>query len=171
MAGAQAPNIDSVIRPVPIPPPRSVYQSPTSNEQLPAWINRESRVLPPVPQEPPTHMSTPTAKMTVDDTVASTDLQNPADALEFLAHVAERDSSANRLPPMHGYGRPHGRSMTTSALNDINRNDDQGATGNVINYPPLTKGLLSFEMIQTLLARYDNRIRRTSSAEFCTNDT
>ena len=92
--------------------------------------------------------------MTVDDTVASTDLQNPADALEFLAHVAERDSNSNQLPPMQGYGRPHRLSMTTSALNETPRSNDQGPGGNIINFPPLNKGQLSYEMIQTLLARW-----------------
>ena len=152
----QTPSSDNVIRPVPISAPRSDYrsQTPTSNEhRLPPWIDRESRVLPPLPQEPPVHTSTPTAKMTVDDTVASTDLQNPADALEFLAHVAERDSSSNQLPPMQGYGRSQRPSLTTSALNETLRSNDQGSTGSMINYPPLTKGQLSYEMVQTLLAR------------------
>ena len=88
--------------------------------------------------------------MTVDDTVASTDLQNPADALEFLAHVAERDSGANHLPPMHGYGRSQRPSTDISAINGSSRNNSTAD----INYSPLKKGLLSFEMIQTLLARY-----------------
>ena len=152
----QTSSIDSVIRPVPIPPSRSLYQSPSRSEQrLPAWtgIDRESRILPPLPQEPPAHSSTPTAKFSVDDSVASTDLQNPADALEFLAHVAERDSSTNQLPPMHGYGRPHRLSMTTGAINGTPRSNDQGSFNGPINYPPLATGQLSFEMVQMLLAR------------------
>ena len=154
LPGAQASTLDSVIRPVPLPLPRDDYQSPSINEQrLPTW-DRDARVLPPLPQEPPVHTSTPTAKMTVDDTVASTDLQNPADALEFLAHVAERDSSTNQLPPMHGYGRPQRPSLTTNVLNDTTpRSNEQGSGSNVINYAPLTKGQLSYEMVQTLLAR------------------
>jgi hypothetical protein len=85
--------------------------------------------------------------MTVDDTVASTDLQNPADALEFLAHVAERNGS-NQLPPI----RPHRLSAAMSA-EETRRSSDQAAGSNIINYPPLTRGQLSLEMIQTLLAR------------------
>ncbi|KAK3724525.1 hypothetical protein LTR37_001149 [Vermiconidia calcicola] len=151
-----------VVRPVTIaPPPRSEYQSPTSNEQrLPAWIDRESRVLPPLPQEPATaHTSTtPTAKMTVDDRLASTDLTNPADALEFLAKVAERDSGSNQLPPMHGYGRPHRLSAAApSALNEMPRSMEPASGNNFIDYPPLVKGQLSLEMIQTLLARYEDK--------------
>ena len=152
--GSQANPLGSVIRPVPIPPPRQEHQSPTNNDQrLSQWIDRESRVLPPLPQEPPVHRSTPTAKFTVDETVASTDLQNPADALEFLAHVAERDSGPNQLPPMYAYGKSHRPPATVSGFNEFSRNVDQVAGNNVINYPPLIKGQLSLEMIQALLAR------------------
>lgn len=92
--------------------------------------------------------------MAVDDPVASTDLQNPADALEFLAHVAERDSGSNQLPPMHGYGRSQRPSMTTDALNQTPRSSERSTSNAAdIKYPPLTRGELSFEMIQTLLAR------------------
>ena len=102
------------------------------------------------------HSSTPTAKMTVDDTVASTDLQNPADALEFLAHVAERDSGSTQLPPMHGYGRPHRLSTTTGAANDSTQGR-QDPSGSIIKLAPLTKGQLSLEMIHILLARYEDK--------------
>ncbi|SMR54800.1 unnamed protein product [Zymoseptoria tritici ST99CH_1E4] len=64
------------------------------------------------------------SKMTVEDPVASTDLQNPADALEFLASVAERDSNGQangkgnagggrgRLPSMQiGIDGAYGRSL------------------------------------------------------------
>jgi hypothetical protein len=141
---------------VPIPPPRSDYQSPIANSQrLPAWIDRESRVLPPLPLEPPVHSSTPhetSSKLTVDDTVASTDLQNPADALEFLAHVAEQNSSVTQLPPM----RPHRLSAAMDPLNESNR-VVHDASGVSINYRPLTKGLISLETIHVLLARYEDK--------------
>lgn len=87
--------------------------------------------------------------MNVDDNLASTDLQNPADALEFLANVAERDNGSNQLPPMHGYGRAHGLSQPASAPNS-----DQIGT---IDYPPLAKGQLSLEMIHLLLSRYEEK--------------
>lgn len=91
--------------------------------------------------------------MTVDETVASTDLQNPADALEFLANVAERDSGSNQLPPMHSsvYGRPSSR-LNVPGL-DGSRPSNQPTPNNVIDYPPLTKGQLSLEMLQALLYR------------------
>lgn len=100
------------------------------------------------------HVSTPAAKMAVDDPLASTDLQNPADALEFLAHVAERDSgSSNQLPPMHGYGRSQRPSLTTEAINQSHRSSEQSSTDAEIRYPPLARGQLSFEMVQILLDR------------------
>ena len=150
----QSQGIDSVIRPVPLPPVRQDYQSPSHNGQaLPTWIDRDSRVLPPLPQEPPVHTSTPSAKLTVDDTVAATDLQNPADALEFLANVAERDSGSNQLAPMHGYGRSQRPSMSTSALNEASRNNETSSSTNGVHYAPLAKGQVTFEMIQVLLDR------------------
>jgi hypothetical protein len=105
--------------------------------------------------------------MSVDDTVASTDLQNPADALEFLAHVAERDSSvANQLPPMHSsvYERSPQHQMainntsstTTTATSNHPRSIYPSTTttpSNVIDYPPLAKAQLTLDMIQALLYR------------------
>ena len=92
--------------------------------------------------------------MTVDDTVASTDLQNPADALEFLANVAERDSGSTQLPPMHSsvYGWPSSCPNVPGGV-DGARPTNQPAPGHVIDYPPLTKGQLSLEMLQALLYR------------------
>lgn len=95
--------------------------------------------------------------MTVDDQVASAELQNPADALEFLAHVAERDSGVNHLPPMHSsvYSRsPH-------PMHNINNNmPREGSRApypardiTVIDFPPLTKGHLNVEMLHMLLMR------------------
>jgi hypothetical protein len=174
-ASAHQPTSGSVIHPVPIFPPRSDYQSPIANSQrLPTWIDRESRVLPPLPLEPPVHSSTPnnaSSKLTVDDTVASTDLQNPADALEFLAHVAERNSGVTQLPPM----RPHRLSGTMDPLNESTR-VTHDASGVPIKYGPLSKGLLSLEMIHVLLARYEDKYHqffplanpvRESTIPFC----
>lgn len=99
--------------------------------------------------------------MTVDDTVASTDLQNPADALEFLAHVAERDSGNNQLPPMHSsvYGREQ-LAGHSNQQHDGSRSVQPPTPSHVIDYPPLTKGQLSLEMIQALLYRYVLTLRR-----------
>lgn len=96
--------------------------------------------------------ATSAVKISVDDTVASTDLQNPADALEFLAHVAERDSGGNQLPPMHSavYGRSlHMHNPGTDGL----RPPAPPTPQNAIDFPPLNKGQLSLEMIQVLLYR------------------
>lgn len=95
--------------------------------------------------------------MTVDDSVVSTDLQNPADALEFLAHVAERNSGSNQLPPMHGamYGTSPHRSATASRA--VYETPRPPPGHNAIDFPPLTKGQLSLEMIQVLLHRYEDK--------------
>lgn len=90
--------------------------------------------------------------MNVDDHLAATDLQNPADALEFLANVAERDNGSNQLPPMHGYGRAHRLSQNPSGANS-----DQVSPAGTINYPPLVKGQLSVQMIHVLLSRYEEK--------------
>lgn len=150
-------NIDSIIRPIPVSFASQEYRSPHQNGQqrLPTWIDRESRVLPPIPLEPPAQTSTPTAKMTVDETVAATDLQNPADALEFLANVAERDSGSNQLAPMHGYGRSQRPSLSASGLGADHRTADQATGNHTVNYGPLSRGQVTFDMIQILLNRYE----------------
>lgn len=156
LGGAQGPHqqqhADGAARP-PLISPSSHHDFHTSRssteDRLPTWIDRESRILPPLP----TQNATPSAQMTVDDTVAATDLQNPADALEFLANVAERDSGSNLLPPIHGYGRSQRLSTITSVLNDKAQMNDPSTTSDGVNYPPLARGQVSFEMIQTLLNR------------------
>ncbi|KAK3652757.1 hypothetical protein LTR56_005052 [Elasticomyces elasticus] len=154
------------VQPMPLPTPGSQYNSPHVNDQrLPMWgtIDRESRMLPPLPQEPPTQTSTPNgSRLTVDDTVASHDLQNPADALEFLAHVAERDSGSNHLPhlpPMQhsAYGPSPRRPPTSNQFRDTPRSSYQPPSGNPIDFPPLNKGHLTLDTIQTLLLRYEDK--------------
>ncbi|EME81360.1 uncharacterized protein MYCFIDRAFT_140661, partial [Pseudocercospora fijiensis CIRAD86] len=131
---------------------------PSIDTRLPSWssLNPDSRTLPPLSND---GAITPTAKMTVDDTVASTDLQNPADALEFLAHVAERDSGSNQLPPMHSavYGRsPHQPPSATNTVNDP-RSVSASTPSNVVDYPPLAQGKLNLDMIHALLYRYEEK--------------
>jgi len=99
--------------------------------------------------------------MTVDETVASTDLQNPADALEFLANVAERDSGGTQLPPMQTliYRR---QAHTLSATPVAQQHEGQGylnhtSSGDVIDFPPLNRGHLTVGMIRTLLLRYEDK--------------
>jgi hypothetical protein len=79
--------------------------------------------------------------MTVEDPVASTDLQNPADALEFLASVAERDGNGNgknggreRLPSMQiGPAGAFGRSLlnptSPTIVGAVGSGRGDGATG------------------------------------------
>lgn len=153
----QVPNIDGVInRAVPHGlQPRSDHQDLNHRQhRLPSWasLNPELRTLPPLGHD----SGTPTVKITVDDTVASTDLQNPADALEFLAHVAERDSGGNQLPPMHS--AVYGRSLLTHPPgNDGSRPPAAPTPPHAIDFPPLNKGQLSLEMVQALLYRYEDK--------------
>jgi hypothetical protein len=93
--------------------------------------------------------------MRVDDITAATDLQNPADALEFLAHVAERNGTT-QLPPI----RPHRMSAAIGA-EDTRRSSEQAFGSTTIKYPPLMNGQISFETIQMLLARSVGSFRST----------
>ncbi|CAK1366697.1 hypothetical protein CB0940_10084 [Cercospora beticola] len=161
-------SIESLVRPLALPPPPRTDQhhvldpnlQQPRQQRLPSWssLNPDSRTLPPLQND---GAVTPTAKMTVDDTVASTDLQNPADALEFLAHVAERDSGSNQLPPMHAgpYGRPTQPLVArhSSQPQDGSRSGQPLTPSNHIDYPPLNKGKLSLDMIQALLYRYEDK--------------
>lgn len=144
---------EGVPKPAPVAPrPEFGGGGLTQQDRLSSWTGfGESRTLPPLPQEPPIHLSaTPITKMNVDDHLASTDLQNPADALEFLANVAERNNGS-QLPPIHGYGRAHGLSQNPSGAH---------SPSGTINYPPLVKGLLSLEMLHLLLSRYEEKYHR-----------
>lgn len=119
-------------------------------------------MLPPLPQELRVHPNAHglASKMTVDESVASTDLQNPADALEFLAHVAERDSGTNQLPPMHSsvYGRtPQHIPATNRKMRETPRSIDRTMGTNAVDFPPLVRGELSLDTIRTLLMRYEDK--------------
>lgn len=146
---------NDAVRPISIPPPRSDYQNQSNSESIQMWPNLESRILPPLPQEPPLHRAgMSSSKLLVDD-MSTTDIQNPKDALEFLAHVAERDSGVNQLPPMHDaiYGRSTvQQERSTSSMHEIPRSTDGS-----IQYPPLLRGLISLDMICMLLARYEDK--------------
>ncbi|KAG9895821.1 hypothetical protein KCV05_g17410, partial [Aureobasidium melanogenum] len=72
------------------------------HRQLPSWpqYTPGPRNTPAsVPEAPTSHPST---KMTVDESIVSTNLQNPSDALEFLANVAGRNEGAAQTPSAHG---------------------------------------------------------------------
>ncbi|KAK4978514.1 hypothetical protein LTR66_010544, partial [Elasticomyces elasticus] len=98
-------------------------------------------------------------KTVVDDNIASADLLNPSDALEFLAHVADR-AGGNQLPPIiNANMRPAQRSSSSAILRDDNRqtNGQGSSNGNVIQYPPLIQGRVTVDMIHELLVRYEER--------------
>ncbi|KAK3672212.1 hypothetical protein LTR78_007965 [Recurvomyces mirabilis] len=97
--------------------------------------------------------------MTVDERVASTDLQNPADALEFLANVAERDAGPNQLPPMQTsiYGSTPQHAAMGSGIYHAPTPQDRSNSGNVIDFAPLNKGQLTLDVIRTLLVRYEEK--------------
>ncbi|KAK6431312.1 hypothetical protein LTR95_012523, partial [Oleoguttula sp. CCFEE 5521] len=82
----------------------------------------------------------------VDDTVAATDLQNPSDALDFLAQVAERDAA--RSPGE----RPHEQKAGAGAHAHGHLPSQQPTI-----YPLLQSGQLSVEMVSTLLLRYHDK--------------
>ncbi|GAB7352267.1 hypothetical protein MBLNU459_g2728t1 [Dothideomycetes sp. NU459] len=79
--------------------------------------------------------------MTVDETIASAELTNPSDALEFLANVADRaeDQSGHMATPSSA-----GQTSSSSATN-------------IIQFPPLQKGYLNLDMMHELLHRYSER--------------
>ncbi|KAK5107294.1 hypothetical protein LTR62_001423 [Meristemomyces frigidus] len=161
--GRQVPSLDGVLRSLPIADTRVDYHSSSSSEpRVPTWsgIDRESRVLPPLQPDPPQRTETAhDRKMTVDETVASTDLQNPADALDFLANVAERNAGPSQLPPMQTsiYSSTPQHAAVGGGMYQPPPLRDRASLVNVIDFAPLTKGLLTMDTIRTLLNRYEEK--------------
>jgi len=91
--------------------------------------------------------------MTVDDTIASADLQNPSDALEFLAHVADR-AEGNQLPPISGYLRTNRPAVGGPSGAAITPTSDSTGNSNSIPFPPLQQGQLTVEDIHELQRRF-----------------
>lgn len=89
--------------------------------------------------------------MTVDDTIASADLQNPSDALEFLAHVADR-AEGTQLPPISGSFRSRPSVVSFAGPSGIPMGDR-----GMIQFPPLQRGELNVEVIHELQRRYEDR--------------
>ncbi|KAF2862227.1 hypothetical protein K470DRAFT_281078 [Piedraia hortae CBS 480.64] len=79
--------------------------------------------------------------------VASTDLQNPADALAFPADVAERNADNHSITASPD--------QTTSSK--LHR---KPLDSNVVDFLPLTRGLISLEMMQQLLSRYGEKYHK-----------
>lgn len=131
---------------------QSVYPSPGDTEpRLPSWpaFARDTKAPSlPLPQEPSVRVSIPSAKMTVDDTIASADLQNPSDALEFLAHVADR-AEGNQLPPLQS-SRAFGHLSTSTPGHEKH---GKTGSGGVIDFAPLNRGQLHLDVMHELLRR------------------
>ena len=121
----------------------------SSHQSLTTW-NRSPHELP-RHETPHQRLGTSQAsELTVDETLASTDLQNTADALALLADVAKRDSIQIQsvATPGSGYGAI-GQAMhqTPQGLRNV--------TG--IDFLPLNNGQLSIDMLRTLLLRYESK--------------
>lgn len=86
--------------------------------------------------------------MTVDDTIASADLQNPSDALDFLAHVADR-AEGHQLPPISGHFRTRPSMGAVTGPSPAPMTDP-----GIIQFPPLQRGELNVEVIRELQRRY-----------------
>ncbi|GAB7365072.1 hypothetical protein MBLNU230_g5853t1 [Neophaeotheca triangularis] len=152
-SGAQPASIEGLSQPQPAAnssasaqgnaPGLGQWKSNTSDGKLPPWV--ESRSLPPPPTADFSARSGTPSKPVVDDDTAMADLQNPADALEFLANVAERNSSITQLPPM---------SAIAGLSQGIPRDDNYARTGINVEYPPLQNGGISIENVYILLQRY-----------------
>lgn len=107
------------------------------------------------PQQQGSENEPSSSKMTVDESIASADIQNPSDALEFLANVADR-AEGRMLPPIRSslfdaspsqrlLGHP-GKPISSSSAGKL-------AAGNSINFAPLQKGHMSVEMMLELVNR------------------
>lgn len=154
----------------------SSYPSPrTSEARLPPWpgYGQDTKSQQLTPREPPAraennnsnsnsnNSNSSNAKMTVDETIASAELTNPSDALEFLANVADR-AEGSQLPPMNAPGfntSPHQRRSDLSGQMPTPSSGGQttSSTGNVIQFPPLQKGYVNIDMMHELLHRYGER--------------
>ncbi|KAK5163189.1 hypothetical protein LTR04_002691 [Oleoguttula sp. CCFEE 6159] len=97
--------------------------------------------------------------MSVDETIASANLQNPSDALEILAHVADRAGGNNVQKHTGEIHNQH--TYPTSATNMLSPHDRllipsmNGTVSNVIQFPPLINGLMTFDMMRDLIKRYE----------------
>lgn len=98
------------------------------------------------------------AKMTVHESIASADIQNPSDALEFLANVADR-AEGRMLPPLRSAlgsrMSPMGQASTLSGPAALTPGSSgQLSDSGVIEFAPLQRSQVNLGMIHELLARY-----------------
>lgn len=93
--------------------------------------------------------------MTVDDNIASADLQNPSDALEFLANVADRAEGAqNQLPPISGYFQGHRTPLAALPGSGTMASSEHTGRATYVQFPPLQRGQLNLEVMHELLRRH-----------------
>ncbi|KAH0277127.1 hypothetical protein KCU91_g3395, partial [Aureobasidium melanogenum] len=130
---------------------------PNYHRQLPSWpqYTPGPRSTPAsVPEAPTSHPST---KMTVDESIVSTNLQNPSDALEFLANVAGRNEGAAQTPSAHGstYARSPHQSGAEQHVQDRTPSSNHPSPAVMqIQFPPHQKGHVSLAMMHKLIERY-----------------
>ncbi|KAH8821271.1 hypothetical protein F5884DRAFT_82009 [Xylogone sp. PMI_703] len=90
---------------------------------------------------------------TINENIASVDLQNPSDALEILAQVADRAEGADspRSDEMQTQTSPngHGEYMSQEQNNPPSNSDDQ------LHYKPIQDGLISAETVCALFSTYE----------------
>jgi hypothetical protein len=137
--------------------PSSIPSLPDSafHRRLPSWPQYPSTSKGTPGSTTEAQTSQPTTRMTVDETIASANLQNPSDALEFLANVAGRTEGA-QSPSVHDsiYARSPHPSGTIQHAQDITPSSAHPSPSiNQIHFPPYQKGYVSLDMIQSLLDR------------------
>lgn len=85
------------------------------------------------------------------DNIASADLQNPSDALEILAHVADRaedgDSDPSDLNQLNGPAQQLRPVPSRAPSNTLDMVDQ-------FHYPPLAQRLIGAEIIYQLIIKY-----------------
>jgi len=151
-----------VPRSIPLISTESNHVSPDlSNEQQSSWsgygVDKQTRQ--PAQENRITETETTeitNAKMTVQESIAAADIQNPSDALEFLANVADR-AEGRMLPPIRTGLYPNSPSQHSSTVSGQTSTPPASAgqfsAGSIINYPPLQKGQINIETLHELLAR------------------
>lgn len=95
--------------------------------------------------------------MSVDESIVSTNLQNPSDALEFLANVAGRNEGAAQTPSVHGsmYAVSPHQSGGDQHIQDRTPSSNHTSPSVMqIQFPPYQKGLVSLGMMHALIDRY-----------------
>lgn len=97
--------------------------------------------------------------MSVDESIVSTNLQNPSDALEFLANVAGRNEAAAQTPSVHGsmYAVSPHQSGGDQHIQDRTPSSNHPSPSVMqIQFPPYQKGLVSLGMMHALIDRHVN---------------